>query len=252
MRKNSPPGSFKKKAIPVSEKTYEYLKAKILAGRFNPGDRLTEEHLAKVLGVSRTPIREALHKLELEGLIKSLETRGFIIPRDSHEEVEELFDLRAVLEGYTLRLICESISEETLKQLDGYIEKGAEALRRKKLDEVFKWNTKFHDTLHGLVRKRPRFHRILVNMRKYVLRRRRDTLQYLDAGKRTIEGHRKIMLALRLKDLDLCERLMREHIREAKEDAQQTLFGFKKTEGVETGKKSFKGVRKRAKELGRT
>ena len=147
----TPPAVFsKKKAIPVSAKTYEYLKAKVLAGRFHPGDRLTEEHLAKVLGVSRTPIREALHKLELEGLIQSLETRGFIIPPDSNEEVEELFDLRAVLEGYTLRLICEMISEETLKQLDGFIEKGEDALRRKKLDEVFKWNTKFHDTLHAI------------------------------------------------------------------------------------------------------
>jgi DNA-binding GntR family transcriptional regulator len=252
MKKTPPPGAFKKKAIPVGEKTYAYLKGKILAGRFSPGDRLTEEHLAEELGVSRTPIREALHKLELEGLIKSLETRGFIIPLDSNEEVEELFDLRAVLEGYTLRLICETISGETLRQLDGYVEKGEDALRRKKLDEVFKWNTKFHDTLHGLVRDRGRLHRILVNMRKYVLRRRRDTLQYPDAGKRTIDGHRKIMLALRLKDPDLCERLMREHIREAKEDAQQTLFGFRKTEGVETGKKSFQGARKRAKELGRS
>jgi DNA-binding GntR family transcriptional regulator len=247
MKKTPLPGAFKKKAIPVGEKTYAYLKGKILAGRFSPGDRLTEEHLAEELGVSRTPIREALHKLELEGLIKSLETRGLIIPRDSNEEVEELFDLRAVLEGYTLRLICESISEETLKQLDGYIEKGEEALRRKKLDEVFKWNTKFHDTLHGLVAKRPRFHRILVNMRKYVLRRRRDTLQYPDARKRTIDGHRKIMLALRLKDPDLCERLMREHIREAKEDALQTLLG--KREGKQTEEKNFEGVKKRSNRL---
>ncbi|MGA2958142.1 MAG: GntR family transcriptional regulator, partial [Thermodesulfobacteriota bacterium] len=91
--KKSSPGAFIKKAIPVSERTYEYLRSRVLSGGFNPGDRLTEEHLAEELGVSRTPIREALHKLELEGLIKSLETRGFIIPRESNEEVEELFDL---------------------------------------------------------------------------------------------------------------------------------------------------------------
>lgn len=125
--KKSSPGAFQKKAIRVSERTYEYLRSRVLSGCFNPGDRLTEEHLAEELGVSRTPIREALHKLELEGLIKSLETRGFIIPRESNEEVEELFDLWAVLEGYTLRLICERISEETLKQLNGYIEKGEDA-----------------------------------------------------------------------------------------------------------------------------
>jgi DNA-binding GntR family transcriptional regulator len=245
--KKSSPGAFIKKAIPVSERTYEYLRSRVLSGGFNPGDRLTEEHLAEELGVSRTPIREALHKLELEGLIKSLETRGFIIPRESNEEVEELFDLRAVLEGYTLRLICERISEETLKQLDGYIEKGEDALKRKKLDEVCKWNTKFHDTLHGLVRNRNRLHRILVNIRKYVLRYRRNTLQYLDAGNRRIDGHRKIMLALRLKDPDLCERLMREHIREAKEEALQTLLG--KAERKQTEEKNFEGVKRRSNRL---
>jgi DNA-binding GntR family transcriptional regulator len=89
-------------------------------------------------------------------------------------------------------------------------------------------------------------------MRKYVLSHRRNTLQYLDAGKRTIEGHRKIVLALRLKDPDLCERLMREHIREAKEDAQQTLASFRKTEGAAAGMKNLKEMRKKAVALGRS
>jgi DNA-binding GntR family transcriptional regulator len=66
---------------------------------------------------------------------------------------------------------------------------------------------------------------MMVNIRKYVLRYRKDTLRYPDGGKRTIEGHRKIMMSLRLRDPDLCERVMREHIQEAKEDALQTTFG---------------------------
>ncbi len=65
----------------------------------------------------------------------------------------------------------------------------------------------------------------MVNIRKYVLRYRKNTLQYPDGGKRTIEGHRKLMMSLRLRDPDLCERVMREHIQEAKEDALQTTFG---------------------------
>jgi DNA-binding GntR family transcriptional regulator len=64
----------------------------------------------------------------------------------------------------------------------------------------------------------------MVDMRKYVLRYRRDTLQSPDAGKRTLEGHRKILLALQLRDPDLCERTMREHIQQAREDALRTLF----------------------------
>jgi DNA-binding GntR family transcriptional regulator len=92
------------------------------------------------------------------------------------------------------------------------------------MEEVFKWNTKFHDTLHGIVVDKKRLHRLLVNIRKYVLRYRRDTLRYPDGGKRAVDGHRKILLALRLKDPDLCERMMREHIQEAKVDAEQFLF----------------------------
>jgi DNA-binding GntR family transcriptional regulator len=138
--------------------------------------------------------------------------------------VEELFELRAILEGYALRIISERISEEDLKQLGRLIAGAEDALRRKRMEEVFKWNTKFHDVLHGIVVDKKRLHRLLVNIRKYVLRYRRDTLQYPDGGKRAVDGHRKILLALRLRDPDLCERMMREHIQEAKVDAEQFLF----------------------------
>ncbi len=212
----------KKNGTSVREKTYEYLKSAIFSGRFRPGERLAEEHLAEELGVSRTPVREALHKLEQDGLIEPLESRGFCIPRDSPEEIEDLFDLRTVLEGYTLRIICEKITDEQIAMLEGIIDQADEALRRKRIDEVFQWNTKFHDTLHGLVADKRRFHSLIVNMRKYVLRYRKDTLQYLGAGKRASDGHRQILLALKIKDPELCERVMRIHIRQSKEDALQT------------------------------
>jgi DNA-binding GntR family transcriptional regulator len=211
-----------KNGIPVREKTYEYLKAGIFSGRFRPGERLAEEHLAEELGVSRTPVREALHKLEQDGLIEPLESRGFCIPNDSPEEIEDLFELRTVLEGYTLKIICERITDEQIAMLEGIIDKADDALRRKKIDEVFQWNTLFHDTLHGMVADKRRFHSLIVNMRKYVLRYRKDTLQYLGAGKRASDGHRQILLALKLKDPELCDRVMRNHIRQSKEDALQT------------------------------
>ena len=214
-----------KKGMPVREKAYEYLKSAILSDRIHPGERLTEEHLAKEMGVSRTPVREALHKLELEGLIKPLETRGFIVSKDSKEEVEELFDMRAILEGFGLRVISGKVSEDLIEKLDGFIEKAEDALRRKQIKEVFKWNTQFHDTLHRMVAEKKRLHRLLVNVRKYVLRYRENTLRYPYGGRRALDGHRKIVMALRLKDPDLCERVMREHIQEAKEDALQFLFG---------------------------
>lgn len=215
-------GKPRKNGISVREKTYDYLKSSILSGRLVPGERLAEEHLAEELGVSRTPVREALHKLEQEGLIEPLESRGFRVPHDSPEEIEDLFDIRTVLEGYTLRIICERITDQQIEKLEEMIDKAEDALRRKRIDEVFQWNTQFHDTLHSLVADKRRFHSLIVNMRKYVLRYRKDTLQNLGAGKRAIDGHRQILLALKLKDPELCERVMRMHIRQSKEDALQT------------------------------
>lgn len=215
----------KKKRLPIRESVYEHLKTDILSGHHDPGKKLTEEHLAKTLGVSRTPIREALYKLESEGLIKPRKKRGFIVSGDSREEVEELFELRSILEGYALRIISQTISEETIRQLNGFIQNAEPALRKNKIEEVFQWNTLFHDLLHELVVEKTRLHHLIVDIRKYVLRHRKDTLRYPDGGRRSVEGHKKIVMALQLRDPDLCERVMREHIQEAKEDALQSLFG---------------------------
>jgi len=185
---------------------------------------LAEEHLAKELGISRTPIREALHKLESEGLIKALETRGFIVSLDTKQEVEELFEIRSVLEGYALRLISGRINDSVLDQLREAVENAEEALRIECLDELFQWNTRFHDILHELIIDKHRLYDQMVTMRKYVLLYRKNTLQYPDGGKRTLDGHRKILLALQLRDPDLCERVMREHIKQSEKDALQVLF----------------------------
>lgn len=85
--------------------------------------------------------------------------------------------------------------------------------------------TRFHGTLHELVSDTARLYRMIVDMRKQVLRHRKETLQSFEGAKRTLDGHKKILLALRLKDPDLCERTMREHIKQAKEDALQTIMG---------------------------
>lgn len=210
---------------PVRRRVYEHLKMEILTGRLSPEERLGEEHLAEILGVSRTPVREALHKLEAEGLIQPGAKRGFIVSGDSREEVEDRFEIRAVLEGYALRVISARIGEEHLARFEELIDRAEAALEANRMDEVFDLNTRFHDTLHELVSDRERLYRLIVDMRKQVLRYRRETLQSREGARRTLNGHRKIVLALHLKDPDLCERTMREHIRQAKEDALQAIMG---------------------------
>jgi len=213
-----------KRDVPIRKKVYDNLKTAILSGHLGPNERLTEEHLAETLGVSRTPVREALYKLESEGLIRPLETRGFIVSGDSREEVEELFEIRAILEGYALRIISERITEESLLQLGIFIDKAQAALETGQISDVFKWNTRFHDHLHELVSDTARLYRMMVDMRKQGLRYRKETLQSIEGAQRTLDGHRKILLALRLKAPELCEKTMREHINLAKDDALLTLL----------------------------
>ena len=223
-----------KTTIPVRERAYEHLRSSLLSGDFNPGERLTEERLARELGISRTPVREALHKLELEGLIKPLETRGFIVPADSREEVEGIFEIRAILEGYALRIISAHLTDSVLEQLEAIIQSAEEALRNDCLEDIYLWNTRFHDTLLELFSDKNRLCEQMVTLREYVLRYRRNTLQLPDGGRRMVDGHRTILLALQLRDPDLCERVMRHHIQEAGRDAVRFLFG--ENEEVASGK----------------
>lgn len=224
MAKNNSKPKTRKNSISAREKTYEYLKEKVLSGSFTPGERLTEEHLAEELGVSRTPIREALHKLELEGLVKPLETRGFCVSLDSVEEMGEIFEIRAILEGYALRSVCQDISAKEIERLNQFVDKAEEALEDQKREEVFRYNTDFHDMIHSLLSHKNRLVNLMVDMRKYVLRYRKNTLDYLDGARRSIDGHKKLILALKLKDPVLCEQMMREHVSEAKEDAIQAIL----------------------------
>ncbi len=218
------PEGGEKHRSPAGEKVYDHIKQAIFDGRYKPGERLGEESLARETGVSRTPVRSALSRLATEGLIKPLGKRGYCHAGDSLEEMEELFELRAVLEGFALGLVARKISKETLKELDRYLARAKKALARNDIEEVFKWNTEFHDALTKLIADRPRLHSLISDMRKYVLRYRKDTLLYLKGAERSIEGHCRIMHALMLGCPDICEKVMRDHIREAKEDAYHTVL----------------------------
>ncbi|MEE4164403.1 MAG: GntR family transcriptional regulator [Desulfocapsaceae bacterium] len=206
--------------LSVREQTYRLIKKKILTGLFPPDERLVEESLAGQLGVSRTPVREALHKLELEGLVRQKGARGFCVPEETAAEMSELFEIRAVLEGHALSCLCNSISEDSVRMLREYISKAEHGVSEGRIELVFESNTKFHDLIYRLVRsKRPRLFNLIEDMRDYILRYRKDSLATLQAAGRSISGHKKILLALELNDPVLCEQVMRAHIYEAEADA---------------------------------
>lgn len=209
------------------KETYDRLKAYLLSGKIQPGKRIHQEKCAEILNVSRTPVREALQRMVSEGLVERSEVRGFRVAQLSVDELDELFDMRTVLEAFAMRLICRRITPETLDLLGRYVAEAEAALTRQDPDGVFEANTAFHDTLYSLIQDRKRFLATLSTMKEHILRYRKQTLMHFDRARKSIDAHKKIVFALQAKDQILTEYLMRVHIQESKEDAMEINFGIR-------------------------
>ena len=100
--------------LPLREVVFNTLRKAILTGQLKPGDRLMEVHLANKLGVSRTPIREAIHKLEQEGLVTMVPRRGAEVAKITERSLQDVLEVRRALDVLSVELACERISEEEL------------------------------------------------------------------------------------------------------------------------------------------
>ena len=208
---------------PLQERVYSYLRSAILSGNIHSETRLVEEVVGRELGVSRTPVREALHKLEREGLIEYYQNRGFAVTRETESQVAEIFEIRAILEGYILRIACESATDEFLSELKSLLKKAERCFAQSRIEELHRINTLFHDRIIHQISERVRLKDLVKNLREYVLRYRSATLRFPGGAERTLKGHKRIILALETGDPDLCERIMRGHIESAKVDAIREL-----------------------------
>jgi DNA-binding GntR family transcriptional regulator len=209
---------------PLRERVYSYLRSAIVSGNIPPEERLVEDVIARELGVSRTPVREALHTLEREGLIEHFPNRGFTVIRETESHVAEIFEIRSILEGHILRIACESATDEFLSELKSILEKAERCLAQSKIEELHRFNTLFHDRIIHQVSGRERLKGLVKDLREYVLRYRSATLRFPGGAERTLKGHEKIIVALETGDPDLCEGIMRAHIEEAKTDAIRELL----------------------------
>jgi len=210
----------------AQNKVYNLLKEHILSGQIEPGGRIHQEMCADFLHVSRTPVREALQMLAQEGLVERIEDRGFRVIQLSMGELEELFDMRAALEAFAMRIVCQRITPEIIETLSKWIDESEAALQRQDVEGVFQSNTSFHNTLYAIIHDKKRFRAFLDNMKDHILRYRKQTLTHMDRAEKSINAHKKILFALKTKDPNLTEYLMRIHIQESKEDALQINFGI--------------------------
>jgi DNA-binding GntR family transcriptional regulator len=131
----------------LAERAYHELRAAIIGGRIAPGDAVLEVEVGAMLRMSRTPVREALLHLELEGYLVRDDASRLVVHRLSAREVAEMFVVRELLEGEAVRLAASRISDEELARLGELIEADRRALRRRRFDELAGLN----DQIHGLI-----------------------------------------------------------------------------------------------------
>ncbi len=133
--------------LPLRDVVFKTLRKGILTGELKPGERLMEIHLANRLGVSRTPIREAIRKLELEGLVTMIPRRGAEVANITEKNLKDVLEVRRALEGLAIELACERITEEKKKELEERLQKVEEAVRTKDTSAIASADVAFHDTI---------------------------------------------------------------------------------------------------------
>jgi DNA-binding GntR family transcriptional regulator len=198
------------------EEVYDSLKKSILHGKLKGGERLIEEQLAHQIGISRTPVREAFHKLERDELVTRLPKGGFAVREFTKEDVEEIFGIRSALESYAVFLATLHISPERISTLEKKIEETEKVMKSRDNDKVIRLHTEFHDLLYKSC-KSNKLIEMINNFRDYFYRYRPALLRTEKNIRDSIEDHRQMLEAMKKKNPRLVERLVRNHLRKGME-----------------------------------
>ncbi len=206
----------RKKKNLLREQVYGGIKNAIISGEFEPNRRLIEEKLAEDMKTSRTPVREAIQKLEKEGLIYRLPRGGFAVKAVSEGEVDEVFGLRGILEGYAGFLATARIDEEELAALEDIIRKEETCLQDMNVDEFIRLDGEFHDVLYR-ASKNNRLYTLLNDLRDYMFRYRVIILRYQRKPHLAVQDHKEMVSSMKARNARQVEKLVRKHMTRGKD-----------------------------------
>ncbi len=192
-------------------KVFQQLKNSILAGEFENGAELREIALAKKLGVSRTPVREALRQLEQEGLVEIYPNRGAYVKGITYKDVEDIFRIRARLEGLCAEMAVSSITHEQLDKLDEIILLSKFYEEKKDMEHLLKMDSQFHEVLFESCGSKMLEHQ-LKDYHQYVQKARLRSLKRQERAKKSTQEHEEILLAIKDRDAKRADELATRHI----------------------------------------
>jgi len=199
---------------PLREIVFEHLREAIITGMLRPGERLMELQLAEDMGVSRTPVREAIRKLELEGLVIMVARRGAYVSDLSMRDIAETFEIRAALESLAAGLAADRITPEELEQLERTLVSIGECIESSDIQEIVTLDEEFHSILFAASRNQ-RLSQIVSNLREQITRFRRTSLSTPGRFKGVFQEHKAIVEAISERNAPLAQALAKEHIENA-------------------------------------
>ena len=203
----------------ISENIYDILSRAIIFGKFEAGQTINATLIAKKMGISRTPLREAFKRLEQEGWIESLSNGRKRVKKTSLGQAIEIYDIRIVLESYLVELVCKNITDDELKKLEKIIKEGISCLHNNKDDELEKIlnvNKRFNMQLYKIAGNK-NLCTILSFLYDNILHYRVFNLRNIAFTKTGMDEHREILEALKKRDVISARKIIRNHIEMAKE-----------------------------------
>jgi DNA-binding GntR family transcriptional regulator len=206
----------------LTQRVYKDLRTAILTGKIAGGTRLVESTLAADMQVSRTPIREALHKLALEGLLYSIPRAGYIVEEMSDYDIQDLFTTRMNIEQIAARLAMEKISEEELKQLALNIKKTDAVLESGLTEKMADLDMAFHGIIYKATRSKT-LYQICQTLSDHTLKYRIALIHLPEIAQKTRDGHSKIYEAILSKEPSRVDEAIQSHLRLAKRDIKELL-----------------------------
>jgi DNA-binding GntR family transcriptional regulator len=217
----------------LADQAYAQLRSAIVNGRLESGTPIIETELASMLSVSRTPIREALRRCELEGYVRRTEGGGLVVARPTAADITKLFAIREILEGYAVRLAADRISDGELALLEQYVVDDVKALRAHDIDRLAELNHQ----IHGLILEASRNRTLCTLMRG--VRARAWGLDAFAVGSSSdnemfVEEHARLAAMLRDGDSDGAELLIRTHLRRASDLLVSGLGSLPESNGART------------------
>lgn len=203
---------------------YDYLFNAIRSGDIKPGQTLTERGLAEKIGVSRTPVREAIRKLEEQGIVTHEPHKGVKVITLSEEKVAQLYDVRELLEGLAVRRLAERQTPQMIEELRGFIERAEKEAVENNIRELAEINSEFHLALARLSGN-VYLETIMNMLQTQISLMMSASLSTSGRPLQNIEEHKGLIDAIRSGDGEFAESIAKHHVRKAREHAMKKLAG---------------------------